>query len=303
MTLAAFHTFNTTGASHPKVAPVLEHRRRWCWDNTMSADNANGDDSGGHECPTCGDTFERDTAMKSHHRHVHGEKIGGVTVTCDNCGVEIEKHPSEVTEDGVNACSTRCQQRALGNGQRSEYECDYCGETFVRLDAKVSGEHQFCDEDCFHSWTSENIRGENHPLYGSGDAFDTECSYCGSSIRKTADRAHSEHHFCDDTCRGEWMSENQTGQDHPNWRGGKHLIDAVRKQLRPPWRRVRDAERSEECYNCGASDRRLDVHHIAPLSAGGTNEPWNLMTLCESCHRTVEGYTRSLPGMEAALRE
>jgi len=95
----------------------------------------------------------------------------------------------------------------------------------------------------------------------------------------------------------------RTGQDHPSWRGGKHLIDALRKQLRPSWWTVRDEARADECYNCGASRCKLDVHHIVPLSAGGTNEDWNLMTLCESCHRTVESHTRDLPGMEAVLTE
>lgn len=94
-----------------------------------------------------------------------------------------------------------------------------------------------------------------------------------------------------------------TGQDHPRWRGGKHLIDNLRKQLRPSWWTVRDDERAEECYNCGASDCKLDVHHIVPISAGGTNGSWNLMTLCESCHTAAEWYTRGLPGMEAVLTE
>lgn len=303
MTLALFGVLNTTGASCVEMTPVVGHRRQWCWDNTMSVDNPNEQDSGGHTCPTCGDTFERDTAMKSHHRHVHGEKIGGVELTCDGCGDKITKHPSEVTEDGVNACSYECQQRALGHGSRSEYECDYCGAVFTRRDAKVTGEYQFCDRECHMDWRSNNIRGEAHPNYATGAAFDTNCSYCGSSLRKTADYADHKHHFCDSDCYAQWMSENRTGQDHPSWRGGKHLIDAVRKQLRPSWWTVRDDERAEECYKCGAPDCKLDVHHIVPISAGGTHNSWNLMTLCESCHQTVEAYTRTLPGMEAIIAE
>jgi len=95
----------------------------------------------------------------------------------------------------------------------------------------------------------------------------------------------------------------RTGQDHPNWRGGKHLVDALRKQHRPSWWTVRDAARAGECYKCGASGCKLDVHHIVPISAGGTNDGWNLMTLCESCHRTVEAYTRTLPGMQPVVTE
>jgi len=95
----------------------------------------------------------------------------------------------------------------------------------------------------------------------------------------------------------------KTGQDNPNWRGGKSVYDAVKKQLRPSFYTVRDDARADECYRCGASDCKLDVHHIVPIMAGGTNGDWNLMTLCESCHRTAEAYTRTLPGMGAVLTE
>lgn len=94
-----------------------------------------------------------------------------------------------------------------------------------------------------------------------------------------------------------------TGQDNPNWRGGKNILRAVKKQLRPSWWTVRDGARAEECFRCGASDCKLDVHHIVPIMAGGTNEPWNLMTLCDSCHRTAEAFTRQYPGFDPVLAE
>lgn len=86
--------------------------------------------------------------------------------------------------------------------------------------------------------------------------------------------------------------EGRTGQDHPNWRGGKSVYDAVKKQLRPSFDSVKDDYRDDDCYLCGATSCKLDVHHIVPIMAGGTNEPWNFMTLCESCHHKVEWYTR-----------
>jgi len=97
--------------------------------------------------------------------------------------------------------------------------------------------------------------------------------------------------------------KGRTGQDNPNWRGGKHLVDALRKQLRPSWWTVRDGERADECYKCGASECKLDVHHIVPLSAGGTNDSWNLMTLCESCHPTAESYVRQFEAFDPVLTE
>jgi 5-methylcytosine-specific restriction endonuclease McrA len=41
------------------------------------------------------------------------------------------------------------------------------------------------------------------------------------------------------------------------------------------------------CRKCGASVRgipRRSVHHIIPLSRGGTNRPSNLLTECGDCH-------------------
>lgn len=42
------------------------------------------------------------------------------------------------------------------------------------------------------------------------------------------------------------------------------------------------------CSKCGATSH-LHVHHIKPLSKGGTNELSNLMLLCERCHSHEHG--------------
>lgn len=90
-----------------------------------------------------------------------------------------------------------------------------------------------------------------------------------------------------------------TGQDHPRWRGGKGVYDAVKKQVgRRSWPDIADDARAGECFSCGREDPEvgdeLDVHHIIPIMAGGTHGDYNLMTLCSSCHREIEARTRSL---------
>jgi len=56
------------------------------------------------------------------------------------------------------------------------------------------------------------------------------------------------------------------------------------------WRRreviIRD---SYICQGCGAEggpkgDADLEVHHITPVSEGGSDDPENLETLCSDCH-------------------
>jgi len=292
---------NITGTpSKGAVVPI--HRRQWCWDNTMSTEDSKADSSDGVRCPTCGDMFERDTAMKSHHCHIHSEDISGVTVECDNCGEVMERPPSEAT--GTNVCSKDCGKAVRGHESPRECRCEYCGDVCKRYASEIKEyDHQFCSDECYHAWESDHVRGGAHHNYGTGNAFDTSCAECGDTVRVTADNADHDRHFCDDGCYTAWKRANYHGQGHPNWRGGKSIYDAVKKQLQPPFSAVRDRVCADVCRNCGATDCTFHVHHIVPLMAGGTNEDWNLMTLCEPCHGTIEAYTRRLPGMEAVLTE
>lgn len=41
------------------------------------------------------------------------------------------------------------------------------------------------------------------------------------------------------------------------------------------------------CLRCGES-KRLEGHHIRPRAQGGSDDFWNLMTLCFACHNYME---------------
>ena len=67
----------------------------------------------------------------------------------------------------------------------------------------------------------------------------------------------------------------------------------------PTFRKTREValERADhECAFCGVTDDQhrndygmgLDVHHIIPRSAGGTDKPNNLLAVCRGCHKTLE---------------
>lgn len=43
------------------------------------------------------------------------------------------------------------------------------------------------------------------------------------------------------------------------------------------------------CVQCGDTEN-LEIHHTVPLFLGGTNEPENLTTLCQPCHRYSEDH-------------
>lgn len=58
------------------------------------------------------------------------------------------------------------------------------------------------------------------------------------------------------------------------------------------WKRIRDRHIKahplcEECKKNGRITAAEEVHHILPLSQGGTHADSNLMSLCKSCHSRI----------------
>lgn len=58
------------------------------------------------------------------------------------------------------------------------------------------------------------------------------------------------------------------------------------------WRKIRVRHLSEHpfCFMCqkqGKIKTANEVHHIKPLSDGGTNSDNNLMSLCKTCHSRI----------------
>jgi len=58
------------------------------------------------------------------------------------------------------------------------------------------------------------------------------------------------------------------------------------------WKRIRDRyikahPLCKECEKQGRLTPAEEIHHILPLSKGGSNETYNLMSLCKSCHSSI----------------
>lgn len=62
------------------------------------------------------------------------------------------------------------------------------------------------------------------------------------------------------------------------------------------WDEIREqvlARDEHVCGNCGSGEH-LHVHHIVPLSLGGTSRPGNLRTLCRDCHARLHPHMRDI---------
>lgn len=67
---------------------------------------------------------------------------------------------------------------------------------------------------------------------------------------------------------------------------------ASNKRYGRSWKRIRDRyikahSLCEECQKQGKLTPAEEVHHILPLSRGGTNAVNNLMALCKPCHARI----------------
>lgn len=67
---------------------------------------------------------------------------------------------------------------------------------------------------------------------------------------------------------------------------------ASRKRYGRAWKRIRDRyiARHPLCEQCQRDDKitpATEVHHIQPLSRGGTHAEDNLMSLCHVCHSSI----------------
>lgn len=100
--------------------------------------------------------------------------------------------------------------------------------------------------------------------------------------------------------KGHLESELQLSTSVGTARLSEHGAQATsvvgRGEYGPHWDSIRRRILARDNYKCTESDGRcrgaLDVHHVVPISRGGTNVDHNLVTLCRYHH------SRKHPGMK-----
>lgn len=251
-----------------------------------------------HDWHTCSDECSSKYRSEKYTEENNPNAGKWYTIGCVYCdeGYRVPEHRKEHSK----FCSLECKynwesdnrsgkQSHAWDGGTATLECDNCGEQYEVYQSRTDSS-RFCSYECLGEARSEEMKGKNNPSWNGGDVT-LECEYCGRKY-ETFPAKRETSRFCSYQCLDDWRSENMTGQDSPAWRGGSKIRDAIKKQLHgPSWRRIRKNQTSDSCKICG-SESDLCLHHIVPIMDGGTNEEWNLMTLCRTCHTRTEHYTR-----------
>lgn len=278
------------------------------------------------ECPTCGESYDSEVALKAHHQW-HDDSYWEAIIQneYDESPLEFiqKRHHNLLKTIQEIADELGCSITAIQNmAERHGVSTRDLSEAKEVEWKKLDDEGRKARLDAPHEKTRELVEEGKHNFtdWADGTSLDERISRTAAARKAARDK------YGDGGSLGylwenrsdemlEWVSENAalgtpareengmkgvSGQAHPRWRGGKNLYDAVKKCIRrESWNETRERAREEagrECEMCGESqsNRGLDVHHIVPLMCGGTNRDGNLMALCQSCHRIVEAHTREL---------
>ena len=67
---------------------------------------------------------------------------------------------------------------------------------------------------------------------------------------------------------------------------------STKKRYGRAWKRIRDKYAAEHpfcerCFGRGVIVPTEEIHHMLPLSEGGTHDRENLIALCKSCHSQI----------------
>lgn len=122
-----------------------------------------------------------------------------------------------------------------------------------------------CSKDsCYRKWQGMTTasRGNNRVA--------VKCFHCGKELKKFPSQV-KERNYCNRFCLA--AANPKTAHLNGNWQGGKWKFIKEQTMIRDDYR----------CTVCGF-DFHVHVHHIVPLSEGGTNDFSNLITLCPNHH-------------------
>jgi len=196
-----------------------------------------------------------------------------VSRKCKECGKHFEVPVSEVKRGYGKFCSLSCSAtygnrlRAKKPKRQVELICEQCGKTFMRTEQYIRKMHKytdfeprFCSRNCLNA--SKRVEREVG-----------ECLYCGEEFEIIPGKKEK---FCSRDC-------------------ARASINRVRADNAAPTRSLRLRFRvfrrdSFRCQYCGRSPRKdprvvLEIDHIRPKSAGGSDDIANLTTSCSACNR------------------
>lgn len=118
------------------------------------------------------------------------------------------------------------------------------------------------------------------------------CSFCDNEITRVPAQIEN-YNFCNKVCMGKYQTKFRSGEN------SKHFLGDYKKYYGSDWNSQRNLARERDGYLCqlcgvGEVGKQHDVHHRKAFALFGienhkeANDLSNLVTLCNSCHSSIE---------------
>jgi endogenous inhibitor of DNA gyrase (YacG/DUF329 family) len=158
------------------------------------------------------------------YKKIHSSITKMGNIKCSFCNKTIERKPSEVREH-YHFCNKDCRNNFMSQNQinpnvikpRINVNCLECGFSLAIVESvyKKNKHGSFCTKDCYWSWKSKNLSGENNPLY---ERLKSNCSNC-NKVRWVIpyDTSKGKHLFCSKDCYWDYRSKFYRGENSPRF--------------------------------------------------------------------------------------
>lgn len=183
-----------------------------------------------------------------------GRKRTGLDYLCPICGKTFYRPASQIRrQKEILTCSFACRGILKTDGERRN--CKQCGKEFYLGKARakrVAG--LYCSNTC-------NGLAINKKTI-------IQCAWCKANLERAPwELRTKKRHFCNITCTHEWKRRYGTDRGR-----GAFTAKQKREWMEPC------------CRRCG-STKNLQLDHIIPKFAGGSNTRDNAQTLCRTCNK------------------
>lgn len=190
---------------------------------------------------------------------------------CQNCGKEFEEFSSRVKDGRGIYCSKDCANQGKEK-ERIAVSCDHCGKTiFVLKSIFNNRERTYCSREC------------RYDDFKFGEMVKCANPKCDKEFYLPAWQKISGRRFCSQKCAGDVICGENHHLYNPDkiHRDGQEFTNKQKVHIlnKYGWR----------CPVTGkhASEFLLHIHHIIPISEGGTNDPSNGIPLDPEVHKQV----------------